>query len=70
MYEMDILLLGSLIAVRQMTAMRQIETHETIMWSHQGLVNLQVGWAAAQALHVDAPLLGVNVEGLKGSLLA
>ena len=37
---------------------------------HEGLVDLQICRAAAQALHIDPPLLWVEVEGLQRSGLA
>lgn len=53
-----------------MTTMGQVETHKTVVWSHESLVDLEVGGAAAQALDIDTPLLRVDVEGLEGSCLA
>ena len=64
------LLLGCLVTVAQMATMGKIETHETAVDRHDGLVDLEVGRAAGQALNVDTPLLGVEVEGLKGTVLA
>jgi hypothetical protein len=52
------------------TTVRQVKTHEAVVWAHQSLVDLQVGRAAAQALDVDTPFLRVDVESLEGSLLA
>lgn len=40
------------------------------MGTHESLVDLQVGRAATQALDVDTPLGGVQVEGLESTLLA
>jgi hypothetical protein len=40
------------------------------MGGHDGLVDLEVGRAAAQALNVDTPLSAVEVEGFEGTLLA
>ena len=53
----------------EMSSMWKIEAHETVMWFHQSLVYLQVCWASTQALHVDTPLLGVEMECLQRSLL-
>lgn len=50
--------------------MGKVKTHETAVDRHDSLVNLQVGRAARQALDIDTPLLGVEVEGLESSLLA
>lgn len=53
-----------------MTTVRKIQTHQaTVRW-HQGLVDLQVGWATTQSLYVDTPLGRVEVEGFKSTLLA
>lgn len=54
----------------QVTAVRQVKTHQPLVRPHDGLICLQIGRAAAQALDIDAPLLGVQPEGLKGALLA
>ena len=53
-----------------MSSVRQIQPHQSVMWSHKGLVHLQVGRTAAQALHIDTPLLRVEMESLQCSLLA
>jgi hypothetical protein len=53
-----------------MATVRKIKTHQSVMRSHDGLVDLQIGRATAQALNVDAPFLRVNVEGLEGTSLA
>lgn len=66
----SLLSLGSLVAVAQVAAMGQIETHETAVGRHDGLVDLQVGRAATEALDVDTPLLVVEVEGIKSTALA
>lgn len=54
----------------QMTAMRKIQTHQAAMGGHDSLVDLKVGRAAAEALNIDTPLLGVNIEGLESTTLA
>lgn len=59
-----------LVTVGQVATMGQVETHQSVVWLHDGLVDLQVGWRARQGLDVDAPLLRVQVEGLQGSGLA
>jgi hypothetical protein len=53
-----------------MATVGEIETHETVMGAHESLVDLQVGRATTEALNVDTPLLGVEVEGLEGTGLA
>lgn len=50
--------------------MGKVETHKTAMDGHDGLVDLQVGRATAQALHIDTPPFRVEVEGLEGTPLA
>ena len=54
----------------QMTTVRQVKTHQAVVWSHESLVDLKIGGTAAQALNIDTPLLRVDVEGLEGSCLA
>ena len=54
----------------QVTTVGEVKTHETSVRRHDGLVNLQVGRATGQALDVDTPLLGVNVEGVQSTSLA
>jgi hypothetical protein len=66
----NVLSLRSLVTVTQVTAVRQIQTHETLMRLHESLVDLQVGRAAGQSLHVDAPFGVVEVEDLQGTGLA
>jgi hypothetical protein len=56
--------------VTQMTTMGQIKTHQSIMRSHDSLVNLEVRRAATQALDVDAPFLRIQVESLESTSLA
>lgn len=54
----------------QVTTVGKVKTHETAVGRHDSLVDLEVGGGARQALDVDTPLLGVNVEGLEGTALA
>lgn len=54
----------------QVTTVRQVKTHQSAVRRHDGLVDLEVGGRATEALDVDTPLLRVEVEGLKGTLLA
>lgn len=54
----------------QVTTVRQVKTHETVVRAHEGLVDLQVGRATTQALDIDTPLLRVEVEGLESTSLA
>jgi ATP-dependent protease ClpP protease subunit len=61
---------GGLVAVGQVTTVGEIKTHETVVRTHQSLVDLQVGRAAAKALNVNTPLGGVQVEGLESTVLA
>ena len=68
--ESNLLSLGSLVTVTQMTTMWQIKTHESLMGFHDSLVHLEVGWAATQALNIDAPFLGIQMESLESTSLA
>lgn len=62
--------LRGLVAVAQVATMGQVQAHQSIMRSHDSLVDLKVGGAATQALDVDTPFLGIAVEGLEGASLA
>ena len=64
------LLRRGLVAVAQVAAVGEIEAHEAVVGPHDGLVDLEVCWGAGEGLHVDAPGLGVEVEGFEGALLA
>lgn len=68
--QIRLLLGGSLVTVTQVTTVGEIKTHETVMRAHESLVDLQVGRATTEALNVDAPLGGVEVESLEGTSLA
>lgn len=54
----------------EMATVGEVETHQATVGGHEGLVDLEVGGAAAKGLDVDAPLLRVDVEGLEGTALA
>ena len=54
----------------QVATVRQVKTHQAIMGSHDSLVDLEVCRASTQALDVDAPFLGIQVEGLESASLA
>lgn len=54
----------------QVAAMRQIQAHQSVVRTHQGLVDLQVGRRARQTLNIDTPLLGVEAVGLESAALA
>jgi hypothetical protein len=54
----------------QMTSMREIKTHKSLMGSHDSLVDLQIGRATTQALNIDTPFLGVQMEGFESTSLA
>ena len=53
----------------QVAAMGQVKTHQSIMRSHDSLVDLKVGRAATQALDIDALFLGIVVKGLESMSL-
>ena len=65
-----VLSLRGLVAVGQVTAVGQVQAHEPVVGLHDGLVCLEVGRAAAQALDVDAPLLRIETKGLESTPLA
>ena len=54
----------------QVTSVGQVKTHQTVVRAHESLVDLQVGRATTQALDVDTPLVGLEVEGLQSPSLA
>lgn len=54
----------------QVTTVRKVQTHQTTVRWHEGLIDLQVGWAPTQGLHVDTPLVRGEVEGFKSTILA
>lgn len=54
----------------QMATVGEVQTHQATVGRHESLVDLQVGRASTEALDVDTPLGGVEVEGLEGTLLA
>ena len=61
---------SGLVTVGQMSTVWKVKTHESFMWSHDGLVDLEVGWGSGQGLDVDTPLGWVKVECLQGTSLA
>ena len=65
-----LLLLGRLVPMTEMPTMRQIQPHQPIMRPHDRLVDLQVRRRPAQTLHIDPPLLCVQIEGLQRTSLA
>lgn len=64
------LALGGLVSVTQVTAMRQVKTHQSIMRLHESLVNLQVGRTSRESLDIDTPLIGFETKCLQGTGLA
>ena len=54
----------------QMTTVWQIKAHQSIMRSHNSLVDLKIGGTATQALNIDAPFLRVQMESLESASLA
>ena len=46
----------------KITSMRQIQSHQPVMRSHDGLIHLKIRWASAQGLNIDTPFLGIEVE--------
>ena len=62
--------LRGLVTVTQMTTMGQIKTHQSIMRSHDSLVDLKICRTATQALDVDTPFGRVEMESLESTGLA
>lgn len=54
----------------QVTAVRQVKTHQTVMRLHESLVNLQVGGTSGESLDIDTPLVGFKTKSLQGTGLA
>mmetsp|Transcript_21342 Transcript_21342/g.53786 ORF Transcript_21342/g.53786 Transcript_21342/m.53786 type:complete len:436 (+) Transcript_21342:112-1419(+) len=59
-----------LVAVAEVAAVRQVQRHDAVVRLQQRGVHLEVGGGSRHRLHVDAPLLGVQVERLQRALLA
>ena len=53
-----------------MATVGEIQAHQSPVGRHESLVDLQVGGTATQGLNIYTPLLRVQMEGLKGTLLA
>ena len=56
--------------VRQVTAVRQVQTHDSVPWVQQRRVHLEVRRRTRQGLHVHSPLVWVQMKRLQRSLLA
>ena len=55
--------------VSQVATMGEVQAHDAVMWAQEGGVDLEVGWGSRQGLNVDAPLIGVKLEEVQGTLL-
>ena len=55
---------------RQVTAVRQVQTHDSVPWVQQRRVHLKVRRRTRQGLHVHSPLVWVQMKRLQRSLLA
>lgn len=64
------LLLGGVVAVSQVTTVRETQTHDSILRVDQGGESGKVGGRTRVRLDVDTPDLGVEVECLQGSFSA
>lgn len=53
-----------------MTTVWQIQSHKSVMRSHDSLVDLQICRTSTEALNVDTPFIRLYVEGLQGTSLA
>ena len=56
--------------VRQVTAVRQVQTHDSVPWVQQRRVHLKVRRRTRQGLNVHSPLVWVQMKRLQRSLLA
>lgn len=54
----------------QMSTVGKVQTHQSFMWPHDGLVYLQIGGTSTQSLDIDTPPLRIKVEGFQCSRLA
>lgn len=53
-----------------MATMRKIKTHQSLMGSHDSLVDLEICRATTQALNVDTPFLRIQMKSLESTSLA
>merc|ERR1712010_331452 len=65
----DLLLVG-LVAVAEVAAVRKVERHDAVVGLEERAVDVEVRGGSGEGLDVDAPLFGVQPEGLEGPLLA
>mmetsp|Transcript_15044 Transcript_15044/g.39547 ORF Transcript_15044/g.39547 Transcript_15044/m.39547 type:complete len:430 (+) Transcript_15044:388-1677(+) len=64
------LLRRGLVTVRKVAAVRKVKAHDAPMRLQDRSEDLEVGRRARERLHVHAPFLRVEVEGLEGAVLA
>ena len=64
------LLLGSVEAVGQVTAVGEVKAHDAVVGAEETRVDGHVGGGSGVGLDVDAPHLGVELVDLEGTLLA
>ena len=48
----------------------EVQTHETVVGLHEGTIDIEISGGTGQGLDVDTLLVGIQVEGLEGTLLA
>lgn len=53
-----------------MSTVRQVQAHQSLMWPHDCLIDLQISWTAAERLHIHTPLFRVQAECFQSALLA
>mmetsp|Transcript_5554 Transcript_5554/g.15704 ORF Transcript_5554/g.15704 Transcript_5554/m.15704 type:complete len:304 (-) Transcript_5554:314-1225(-) len=65
----DLLLVG-LVTVTEVTTVRQVKSHNAVVWIQERAVHVEVGRRPREGLHVHSPLFRVEPESLESSLLA
>mmetsp|Transcript_39176 Transcript_39176/g.94131 ORF Transcript_39176/g.94131 Transcript_39176/m.94131 type:complete len:240 (+) Transcript_39176:1251-1970(+) len=64
------LLVGQLVPVTQMSAVGQVQRHDSVVHVQQTCVRREVGRGSRQHLHIDAPLRRVQRKRVQSALLA
>jgi hypothetical protein len=63
----DLLPSGGVVPMCEVAAGGEIQAHDAVVGLEHGRVGSEVGRRAGVGLHIDAPLGGVDVEGLEGA---
>ncbi|KAH3660301.1 hypothetical protein OGAPHI_006887 [Ogataea philodendri] len=56
-----------LVTMGKMASVRKIQSHQSLMRLHDGLVNLQVGWRSRKRLNIHTPFVCIKVESFQSS---